>query len=509
MSAWLGHFCRAFVACLLLSLGAPAHAQITNETIVNNHPTTSTYQRSYTPAAGSNRVVIAIVFSEYRSDQNSGIISATLGGKAMTYLGTIEATQAKKNRMTALLMREQDLPNGTANLRVTYGPDPAASLIYIATVLNVDQASAVNPPIAFERLCYTTGANNSGRLRFGAVSAQANDYVFSFVGTGDADTLATFNNGGTEIFDERVTGPGFSFAGAVQSPPAAQTLTGDVSVSEGCNRRPSTFQLVLRPFGTDAIISSPATQRIGTAIPAEVTDADRNIRSAVVDTVTVYAVNQSTNEVETLTLTETGPNTGIFRATVPTIDAAQGPNNNGTMSARVGHVVRFWYQDVINTSGSSRWISSDTQLTGVALLVATKRSELDRAQDTFRIPGSEPLYIVEIRNTGNGPTDADSMFVLDTLPPEVTFRTDDLYANDGVVSPVNVQFSFTGMTFDPATDLRYSNLAAKPASLANCTYTPTAGLDPNIRHVCIRPRGQMPAASPNPVLAIRFRTAIK
>ena len=64
----------------------------------------------------------------------------------MVNLGTIEAQQAKRNRMTAFLLPEADIPRGSSTLRVRYGPDPAASLIYLATVLNIDQASASTPP---------------------------------------------------------------------------------------------------------------------------------------------------------------------------------------------------------------------------------------------------------------------------------------------------------------------------------------------------------------------------
>ena len=73
----------ALIIYLIVSfLGLPfaAIAQISSETVVNNHDTTREYQRSYTPAAGENRVVIAIIFSEYDLDQNSVVIDATLGG---------------------------------------------------------------------------------------------------------------------------------------------------------------------------------------------------------------------------------------------------------------------------------------------------------------------------------------------------------------------------------------------------------------------------------------------
>ena len=64
------------------------------------------------------------------------------------------------------------------------------------------------------------------------------------------------------------------------------------------------------------------------------------------------------------------------------------------------------------------------------------------------------------------------------------------------------------LTFTPGTDLRFSNRAAAPASLADCTYTPAAGNDPQVRHVCINPKGTLPAGSPGGQFAVMLRARI-
>ena len=217
--------------------------------------------------------------------------------------------------------------------------------------------------------------------------------MFSFVGTGKNTAFTTFNNGGQELFDERVTGPGFSFAGAVQTPQSPTSVAGSAFINGGCDRRPSTLQLVLRPLlGSDAELTAPLSRKIGNSVTIEVIDGDRNRRTAFIDTVTVTVRNLRTGELETLVLNETGPNTGIFRASLPTLDGARGPNNNGLMSARTGDILETLYTDVTNSGGASRDLTRQTRLTATdnpAQLLVTKRSVTTATGADFAVPGNE------------------------------------------------------------------------------------------------------------------------
>jgi hypothetical protein len=65
------------------------------------------------------------------------------------------------------------------------------------------------------------------------------------------------------------------------------------------------------------------------------------------------------------------------------------------------------------------------------------------------------------------------------------------------------------LTFTLATDVRYSNSGTAPASFAACTYTPSAGYDPNVRYLCLNPKGQMLAGNPDPTFSAQFRVRIK
>ena len=44
----------------------------------------------------------------------------------------------------------------------------------------------------------------------------------------------------------------------------------------------------------------------------------------------------------------------------------------------------------------------------------------------YAIPGSDVIYTIKAQNSGSGPVDNDSLFLVDSLPPEVTFYNGDI-----------------------------------------------------------------------------------
>jgi len=68
----------------------------------------------------------------------------------------------------------------------------------------------------------------------------------------------------------------------------------------------------------------------------------------------------------------------------------------------------------------------------------------------------------------------------------------------------------SGLTLTPV-DIRYSDAITAPASFAACTYTPNAGYDENVRHICFNPKGRLKAGSleTNTDFEVSFRVRIK
>ena len=124
-----------------------------------------------------------------------------------------------------------------------------------------------------------------------------------------------------------------------------------------------------------------------------------------------------------------------------------------------------------------------------ATLTAVKTSALisdpvHGATNPMAIPGAIVAYSFTVANTGPASVDANSVFLVDTLPSAIHVGT--------AANATFTQGSPTSaLTFAPATDIKYSNAASAPASFAACTYTPVSAYDPAVKFVCLNPKGTM------------------
>ncbi len=133
------------------------------------------------------------------------------------------------------------------------------------------------------------------------------------------------------------------------------------------------------------------------------------------------------------------------------------------------------------------------------------------AGETFNVPGNDVLYSINVSNTARGTTTIDSLFIHDALPAETVFFNGD--ANGGAPGTDAVVFTDngSGLSWSYATDVAYSNSASAPANFAACTYTPAPGYDPNVRHICINPKGSMQGGNGGspPSFSLSFRARIE
>lgn len=144
------------------------------------------------------------------------------------------------------------------------------------------------------------------------------------------------------------------------------------------------------------------------------------------------------------------------------------------------------------------------------LLVALKTVSMvgTSGNDRFAIPGNDVYYTLTVTNSGDGRTDAGTLFLADPIPAEVEFFNGDIDGAGPATGAVYFTQSGAGLTFSLATDVAYSDATTAPATFAACTYTPIAGYDPNVRYLCLNPKGQMLAGSPNPTFSAQFRVRI-
>jgi len=96
----------------------------------------------------------------------------------------------------------------------------------------------------------------------------------------------------------------------------------------------------------DGTVTADPESLPGDAFAISVTDADLNADAGIIETIDVVVVNDDTGESETVTLTETGANTGIFSASLPTAaGAAAGADNDGTITTAMGNTLTITYTD--------------------------------------------------------------------------------------------------------------------------------------------------------------------
>ncbi len=140
--------------------------------------------------------------------------------------------------------------------------------------------------------------------------------------------------------------------------------------------------------------------RSGNAVNLQVTDGDQNLDLLVAETVTVVLKDSKTGDTETVTLTETGPNTGIFRGGVPSSLSASSVNN-GTLTVSANSRITATYTD-----------------TQDAVVVSTASALIDPLGIVFDSVTGTPVAgtVVTLRNW-NGVANTCDLNNLPVLPP--------------------------------------------------------------------------------------------
>jgi len=166
----------------------------------------------------------------------------------------------------------------------------------------------------------------------------------------------------------------------------------------------------------------------------------------------------------------------------------------GNITPQLGDVITC---TITNTRRSNNATLASTK-------VSTVLSDGVSASNPKAIPGAVVRYTIGVSNSGTLTTDANSVFVLDALPPNFTYNASS--------APLFTQGSPTsGLTFNAATDVRFAGAGAPPANFAACTLPAGTGFNLAIRYVCFRPQGAMAGATAagQPSFTISFQGRIE
>ncbi len=145
--------------------------------------------------------------------------------------------------------------------------------------------------------------------------------------------------------------------------------------------------------------------------------------------------------------------------------------------------------------------------------VLTLNDPVNTVSKPKALPGAELLYTIRLTNVGGGPTDDDSVVVVETLPSETMLYVNDLNGpSSGPIIFVDgtpasgLSYTFSGLT-DQNDDIEFDE-----GSL-NFNYLPTPdanGYDANVTGIRINPSGPLNnSVSGDPYFELRLQTKIR
>lgn len=172
---------------------------------------TSISKTSYTPSAGSNRIVVAVVSLNADAGIPTGF-SGTFGGNAMTLLDS----QANGDSVVVMLyIKEANFPSVPATVTVNW-TNSAGVVLGVYTILDADQTTP------FGTVAKATGNSTAPSV---AVTSEAGDLVVDAVAM-VAFTTDTFNVGsGQTVIHSLHSGSGSSVRGASSYESGASSVT--------------------------------------------------------------------------------------------------------------------------------------------------------------------------------------------------------------------------------------------------------------------------------------------
>lgn len=362
----------------------------------------------------------------------------------------------------------------------------------------------------------------------GARANPADQFTFSVNTTGTGSTLATGTSSGTGL------GP---FTSAALSSSAAIPLTLNQTMAAGSVNSLSHYRSALTCTNTATGSSTPLPTNVvttaynfgslqfGDAVQCTFTETPYphlTLTKALAASGRQFSGDQFTLTIAqgatvVGTTTTTGSGATVSNGSTPQVqlsagtayslsEAAAGTTTLGQYTATMSCTNAATSSTVLPTAAGGSvtpqmgdviaCVITNTKRGSNATLAIAKSSTLvsDPVNGTTNpkaIPGAVVRYSFTVQNSGPTATDSNSVFIVDSLPAQISVGT--------AASPVFTQGSPTSaLSFSAASDIRYSNAATAPASFAACTYSPVATYDPAVRYVCLRPQGSMAGSTGTP-----------
>ena len=252
-------------------------------------------------------------------------------------------------------------------------------------------------------------------------------------------------------------------------------------------RRFDSDQFILNITDGASVVATTTTTGTGTTV-ASASTPQYQATAGTAYTLTELGAGTTSLVQYTVTMACTNAYTGSSTA-LPTV-------SGGSVTPQLGDVISC---TITNTRRAS---NATLSLSKTSLVVS---DPFKGTVNPFAIPGAIVRYTFAVSNTGSSTVDSGTVVLLDAVPSQLEVGT--------AANPIFTQGTPTSaLTFTAANDLRYSNAASPPANFAACTYTPSGAYDPNVRYICLNPKGTMAArttGNPAPSFTLSIDARVK
>ncbi len=284
-----------------------------------------------------------------------------------------------------------------------------------------------------------------------------------------------------------------------QSPARQTAMTGGLAIAQN-----SLIQLVDLNSQSEQVITTITLPTVLSGAQFTIFDVDFNTNQFA-DNVTVIGTRGGTTVLPTLTngIANYVVGNSAFGDAV-SADAQSNGNVVVTFSSPIDAIVIRYGDHALapaNPGQQAIALHDITFCNPSAQLSLSKNSEVvsDPVNGTTNpkmIPGAVLQYTLVVSNVGPTAVDSDAVWLIDPLPSQISVGT--------ASNPNFAQGTTTStLTFNAATDVRYSNQISAPTSFAACSasphnYTPISAYDPAVRYICFNPKGTMAGSTGTP-----------
>lgn len=454
---------------------SPANVVVTDQSVDGTDP-----DPDNNGDPGDNQAPTIVQFAE-----NGGIglaKSATLATPNFDGTFTSSVTLLVENTGDSLLRNvlvTDDLATQLAPATVLSVANLTATGALTAVNLNYDGVGVLTLTPGSESLA----AGGQGSLTFDVTFDPAgNPSPFTNLATASAETPGNPNPGTPNVLDTSTDGP-------------VVDANGNNDPTDDAVPTPIEY-----PAGTDGAVDITDESSPGEAVLVTVNDVDENFDSAVIESFDVTVLNDRTGESEQVRVTETGPDTGIFTATLQTtLGATAGTNNDAVINTQLDDTLTVSYEDRLAADGSVQLRTDTGRVLGLATLAGN--AWLDTNTDDLFNPGERALagWAVEVSRAGvvvaNIPVAADGSYTAPDLQPGPDYAVTLLHPDtgtgfgriDGIVLNPGLAVLEQNLPIDPS-GVVYDSVERTPIADATVTFVNEQGTP--LPDVCLLPNQQ-------------------